>query len=271
LIYEDMPLLPQTKKALIVVRTYPVPARQGAEVSCTAAITDNGEWLRLFPVPWRYLAVEQQFRRYQWVEVSVLKASDPRPESYKLTQRGIKILSEPLSTDRDWQLRRDFIEPLRSHCLCCLKKSLDAHGQPTLGIFRPKNIEKLVISPETPNWTESQLATLSQGHLFAKAPGKQLEKIPHRFKYRFCCDHPDCLGHELSCTDWEMAEAWRKWKQEYGDNWESKFRQRFEQEMIEKYDTQFYVGTIHQHPKEWIIVGLFYPPRSAQSLLNFNP
>ena len=24
-----------------------------------------------------------------------------------------------------------------------------------------------------------------------------------------------------------------------------------------------FVGTIHQHPKEWIIVGLFYPPREA--------
>ena len=30
--------------------------------------------------------------------------------------------------------------------------------------------------------------------------------------------------------------------------------------MINDRDTHFYVGTIHQHPKEWIIVGLFYPP-----------
>jgi len=46
---------PQAKKALIVVRTYPTPAHDGAEVSCTAAISDKGEWLRLFPVPWRLL------------------------------------------------------------------------------------------------------------------------------------------------------------------------------------------------------------------------
>src|SRR5437764_12275330 len=84
----------EKKKALIVVRTYPTPAKTGAEVSCTAAITDDGKWLRLFPVPWRYLSAEQQFRRYQWVEARVLKASDPRPESYKLAQDGIKIISE---------------------------------------------------------------------------------------------------------------------------------------------------------------------------------
>jgi hypothetical protein len=41
------------KKALIVVRTYPVPAKKGVEVSCTAAVTEQGEWLRLFPVPYR--------------------------------------------------------------------------------------------------------------------------------------------------------------------------------------------------------------------------
>ena len=240
-------------------------------MSCTAAITDKGEWLRLFPVPWRYLAADEQFRRYQWVEASVIKASDPRPESYKLKQNGIRILSEPLSTANNWQLRRDLIEPLCSHCLCCLKKKLDSDGRPTLGIFRPKSLDKLIISTDTPNWTESQLAILGQGHLFAEKPKKQLEKIPHRFKYKFRCDHPDCSGHELSCTDWEMAQAWRRWKQDYGDNWESKFRRRFEQEMIEKYDTHLYVGTIHQHPKEWIIVGLFYPPKVEQPLLNFAP
>jgi hypothetical protein len=35
--------------------------------------------------------------------------------------------------------------------------------------------------------------------------------------------------------------------------------------MIEKYDTHFFVGTVHQHPKNWIIVGLFYRPRLAMN------
>jgi hypothetical protein len=26
-------------------------------------------------------------------------------------------------------------------------------------------------------------------------------------------------------------------------------------------DTHFFVGTLHQYPKNWIIVGLFYPPK----------
>jgi hypothetical protein len=98
---------------------------------------------------------------------------------------------------------------------------------------------------------------------FEKSPREELEKIPFDFTYEFACDDTTCKGHKLSCTDWEMAESYRKWRREYGDRWEEKFRTRFEREMIEKYDTHFYVGTLHQHPKNWIIVGLFYPPKST--------
>ena len=40
-----------------------------------------------------------------------------------------------------------------------------------------------------------------------------------------------------------------------------KFRQKYEREMIDKNDTHFYVGNIHQHPDNWLIVGLFYPSK----------
>jgi len=66
----------------------------------------------------------------------------------------------------------------------------------------------------------------------------------------------------MMCTDWEMGQAYRRWRKDYRDNdWERAFRQRFEVEMIEKFDTHFFVGTVHQHPNNWIIVGLFYPPK----------
>jgi hypothetical protein len=58
-----------------------------------------------------------------------------------------------------------------------------------------------------------------------------------------------------------MGQAYRSWRRDYGDQWEAKFRQRFEAEMQSKYETHFFVGTVHQHPGSWIIVGLFYPPK----------
>ncbi len=91
------------KNILITVRTYPVPSRKSIEVSCTAGITDDGNLIRLFPVPYRFLDQDKRFRKYQYVEVDVTKAvSDHRPESYKQNFYKINIVSEPLPRYNKW-------------------------------------------------------------------------------------------------------------------------------------------------------------------------
>jgi hypothetical protein len=146
--------------------------------------------------------------------------------------------------------------------MCCLQAQRDANLFPTLGIIRPKIIERLVVQPDDATWTDAQLAILRQEHLWEKKPKKELEKVPFKFSYKFTCDHAECTTHTMICTDWEMGEAWRRWRTKYGErDWLQKFKQRFEAEMIGKYDTHFYVGTVNQHPSSWIIVGLFYPPK----------
>jgi hypothetical protein len=62
------------KRVLITVRTYPVPAQKGVEVSCTAGVTDDGKWIRLFPLPYRLLEGASKFTKYQWITVNVTKA-----------------------------------------------------------------------------------------------------------------------------------------------------------------------------------------------------
>lgn len=256
----------ETKKALIVVRTYPVPAKTGVEVSCTAAITEDGKWLRLFPIPYRFLEQDQRFSKYQWIEASMTKASkDPRPESHKLNAASIKIVSPILPTANQWRARKRFVSPLKAHCLCCLKKEQVAHGHPTLGVFKPKSIKRLVIKTAAKDWTESQKSILRQGHLFQAGPKEELEKVPFDFQYEFECDHDGCVGHKIICTDWEMGQSWRKWSREYGTQWEAAFRETYERQMIEEKDTHFFVGTMHGHPNVWIIVGLFYPPNPPQT------
>lgn len=254
----------QRVKALILVRTYPTPAKNGVEVSCTAAVTENGQWLRLFPIPYRFLELDQRFRKYQWIEVDVTKASDTRPESYRIDRSSIEVVSPVLPTDGNWRERKRYVDPLKRHCMCCIKRELEDAGHPTLGLFRPKRIEKLIIKPTAPNWTRAQLDILRQNNLFESGPSQELEKVPYDFSYQYRCDEDTCNGHTMKCTDWEMGESWRRWSKEYGAQWEEKFRQTYEKEMIERKDTHFYVGTVHRHPKEWIIVGLFYPMKEKE-------
>lgn len=250
----------ERRKVLIVVKTYPTPAKRGGEVSCTAAITEDGEWVRLFPIPYRFLADNQRFKKYQWVEVKMQRSNDPRPESYRVDVDSLEIITDPIPATGKWQQRKDVLFPLKAHCLCCLQKQQQAQGFPTLGFFKPHQIAAFSIEEDDePNWTEQDLAILNQASMFDNAPAHVLEKVPYHFYYHFRCDHADCNGHRLSCTDWELEESYRKWRSIYGANWEEKFRETYENHMILKADTHFFVGTVRQHPNSWIIVGLFYP------------
>jgi hypothetical protein len=251
-----------TKRVLITVRTYPVPANKGIEVSCTAAVTDDGEWIRLFPVPYRFLPADKRFSKYQWIEVSLSRAkSDPRPESHHLNVQTIKLL-ESVPSAKEWAARRAVLEPLMRPSLCDLRRERDAHGHPTLGLFKPGKINRLIISPTADEWTAKQKAILAQTPLEFDQPAKgTLEKIPYDFQYEFTCSTPGCKGHKLGCTDWEMGESYRSWRRKYGKDWEAKFREKYEEDLIEKHDLHFFVGTLHQHPNNWMIVGLFYPPK----------
>lgn len=259
------------KRVLITVRTYPTPANRGVEVSCTAGVDGDGEWIRLYPIPYRSLEEDKRFAKYEWIEVSVTKARDDlRPESFKPNLDTILIAEAVPPTD-EWRQRWKWLRPLVRPSLCAIQSERDQHGFPTLGLFKPK-IDRLVVEPaDPPEWTAEQLAKLQQTlSMFDKKPATQLEKIPFDFRYEFHCHAADCKGHRMICTDWEMAQSYRKWRREYGSQWERAFREKYERQMVEQFDTHFFVGNLHQRPNAWIVVGLFYPPKVATRDL-FDP
>src|SRR5581483_10021934 len=204
------------ERVLILVKTYPTPAWRGVEVSCTAAMTSSGEWMRLFPVPFRFLEFDKRFKKYQWTNLRVKKASDSRPESHKIDIDSISTDGDPLPTADSWRARRDAIEHLRSHCLCCIKEKQERDGFPTLGFFRPHEITAFSIEDDVTTWTDEQLARLRRVSLFQPLPAEELRKIPYKFRYHFRCDHESCKGHGLTCTDWELGQAYRSWFKQYG-------------------------------------------------------
>jgi hypothetical protein len=247
-------------RVLIVAKTYPQPAWRGIEVSCTQGVTEDGEWIRLFPVPFRLLQGRQQFKRYQWIQVEATKSSDPRPESYRIDPDSIEILGKPLSTKNEWEERKAFLYPLLSPSIEALEEARKTDGT-SLGLIKPEIIERLIIDAVDPDWTDQQKAKLAQQDMFYQRPARLLEKIPFDFRYPFQCADPKCNGHTMKVNDWEICQAYRSWRQKYGSDWEEKFRLRFEVEMIEKKDTCFLVGTLSRHPHRWTITGLFYPPK----------
>ena len=93
-------------KVLITVMTYPHPSQGYQELVCTAGVTEEGEWVRLYPIDYRYRPSNQQFHKYQWIEVDLAewgKGNDNRKESRRPSLDTIRLLGEPLDTKNNWE------------------------------------------------------------------------------------------------------------------------------------------------------------------------
>mgnify|MGYP000862377234 FL=1 len=86
------------KKILIAVKTYPNPSKKYNETVCTAGLDEDKNWIRIYPITFRARPLEEQYKKYQWIQVDIQKTTgtDFRPESYHLSNLDdeIKILEE---------------------------------------------------------------------------------------------------------------------------------------------------------------------------------
>lgn len=55
----------QRTRILILCKTYPSPSAKNVETSCVAGMTTDGRLLRLYPVPFRLLNDQSQFKKWQ--------------------------------------------------------------------------------------------------------------------------------------------------------------------------------------------------------------
>ncbi|SRR5258707_2726094 len=59
-------------KVLITVKTYPQPSNKYHELVCTAGFFDE-KWIRLYPVPFRALPYKDQYSKYHWVTLDLVR------------------------------------------------------------------------------------------------------------------------------------------------------------------------------------------------------
>jgi hypothetical protein len=256
-------------KVLITVMTYPLPSRGYQEVVCAAGITAQGEWVRLYPIPYRYNPCEQQFHKYQWIEVGLASRgsrNDQRKESRRPNIDSIRILGKPLPTDGNWRERRLIIDKMPIYTRIGLEKRYE-QDKTSLGILRPKKILDLEIRKADGEWSPKQQAALSQLRLFGPPP-KPLKKIPFTFHYVFECEDSE-QPHTAMCEDWELGVLYLKEEDRLGcpeKAAESVKRKFFDDLCSDDKDTRFFMGTFHPY-NTWLVLGLFYPRKAANKTL----
>jgi hypothetical protein len=254
-------------KVLITVMTYPHPSETHQELVCTAAITEDSQWVRLYPIDYRYRPKEQRFRKYQWIEIGLADRgakNDGRKESRKPDLDSIKLLGEPLSTADDWRARREIIDAMPHHTRAELESLYDSE-KISLGIVRPTEIIDLKVEPVERNWKPEWERTLKQFNLFGDQP-KPLEKLPYKFSYVFRCADTREKPHSAMIEDWELGVLYRKEVERLGDETAAiaSVRRKFFDEICHpSRDTRFFMGTVFPY-NTWVVIGVFWPPKSAQ-------
>jgi hypothetical protein len=131
-------------RLLILCKTYPSPSSQYVETSCVAAMEETGQLVRLYPVPFRLMQDEAQFKKWQWIEADVEKArKDRRPESQQIRVDNLQVSGDVLSTANDWAARRGWLDRLHLYTIFeGLEGTRASHGV-TVGLLKPEQILSL--------------------------------------------------------------------------------------------------------------------------------
>lgn len=270
-------------KALITVTTYPLPSRSYDELVCTAGVLENGEWIRIYPVPLSFLKGEGRFKleggvKYTWVELDLKKRTDDfRPESYSPVNYSFSDFEviERLDTKGNWLRRKEFC---LANVFYDLSKLIEESKDPTnksLATYKPKKILGLEIEEDDREWKNEWQELRKQGDLFATEQTNEISipKLPYKFFYKF----EDASGQirRLMIEDWEIGQLyWNCLRRAEGNEAEAldKVREKYETLFLNKNDVYLFLGTT----KEWhmrraknpfVIIGVFYPKLEDQMSL----
>ncbi len=279
-----MYLPPELSKAqvLITVKTYPQPSGKYEELVCTAGLFQGTKWIRIYPIPFRFLQEERQYPKYGWIELDLVrKTNDFRPESYS-PRRGmdepIQVV-EKIGTADHWAVRKKYVLQNTFSSMEDLISLAKGQQKMSLATFKPQEIVDFIIEDEDREWKRKWLEQSKQGDIFElDASGrmkdrKLIRKLPYKYSYRFFSEG-ETKPRKLMIEDWEIgALFWNCLRQTDGDEIAANklVRQKYFDTFLEQKDLYLFLGTTKKFhnvaPNPFVIIGVFYPPKTSQMQL----
>jgi len=266
-------------KVLITVKTYPTPTSKYDELVCTAGFTEDGKWIRIYPVEYRKKAYGDQYSKYDWVEVDLVKnESDFRPESYRPRTSETKFARiGKLNTDGNWALRKEIVlNNVYDDLTKLITEAKEKDICTSLAVFKPTKVVDFIYSEVDREWSAKKLAALQQFNIFEDKSDKGfnvVKKLPYKFSYIF----EDVNGRKstLMIEDWETGELYWKMFRKFGDEKVAceKVKQKYLDDFAKTKDLYFFLGTLYQHHARkslnpFVIIGTFTPKIETQTKLD---
>jgi len=257
-------------KILITVKTYPTISAKYDELVCTAGFREDGNWVRIYPVPFRKKTYSEQYKKYDWIELDLVKnTSDFRPESYRphSHESEIKIIGH-IGTENNWAERKSIaLGKVYYNLSELIAEAKNKNIRTSLAVFKPTSVKDFKIEEVNRDWDKDKLAKLQQMNLFQTASDNTFEvvrKLPYKFSYVFS----DNQGTEskMMIEDWEIgALFWRQLAKHEGN--ESKacadVRNKYFDDFAKNKDLYLFLGTTQVHHNvshnPFMIIGTFHP------------
>lgn len=269
----------QRERILVTVKTYPALSRKYVETVCTAGVREDGSWIRLYPVPFRRLGEEEQYKKFDWIECRVIKnQSDVRPESFRPTDVTELVAKGHMNTSNKWHERRRLLLET-----CTVYEDMNLliqhakENKTSLAVFKPARLLQFSYQEKDEReWPQEKLQQveerLAQQDMFDdetwKKPFEIIPKLPYKFLYHF----EDNEGKEskMSVLDWEIGALYRNSYRKNKNEQEALnlVRQKYWDEFTRK-DLHFFLGTTrafhHVGPNPWVIIDVFPIPHQVQT------
>jgi hypothetical protein len=269
-------------KVLITVKTYPTISSKYEELVCTAGFTEDGRWIRIYPIQFRKKSYSEQYKKYDWIELNLIKnKSDFRPESYRPYSFDDEILIvKNIDTKNNWAERKNIVlKKVYENLTELISEAHDKKVCTSLATFKPTKVLDFTIEKVEREWDKTKIAKLEaeqkQGNLFMQPenPFEVVKKLPYKFSYIF--EDNTSTQSKLMIEDWEIGQLfWNCLAKHEGNEQKAceDVRKKYFDDFAQTKDLHFFLGTAQLHhyvsKNPFMIIGVFYPKKeqSQQTL-----
>lgn len=255
-----MARIPGSERKLTVLvncKTYPSVSTKYIETVCTGGVQPTGEFVRLYPIPFRLLDERQQYKRWDIIEVDVYRDDrDLRPESWHF--RGgsdIRIVKQIESEEERWAWL--------SKSVHSSEEEMEKKGL-TNGLVEIEPVE-LFWERDDSEWTAAQMRVLMQQDLFIENETRRIlaERVPWAFRLRYRVKGAD-KEFNRKVLAWSYYQGYRNNLNSGKDEQEALIavKKKVESSILNPNKSVFAILGTHFQFKSWMVSAIYHVPKS---------
>ncbi len=269
-------------RVLIAAKTYPTISGKYDELVCTAGFLEDGSWIRIYPIPFRKKSYNEQYSKYDWIEIDLVKnKSDFRPESYRPYSYDSEItIVGNIDTKNYWAERKKIaLNNVHTNLASLIKDAHNTKICTSLAVFKPSKIIDFIAVEVDREWDKKKIDQLKahrdQTNLFEhpEDPFEVVQKLPYKFSFIFEDDQGK--QSKLMIEDWETGQLYWNCLAKHEGNEKKAIddvKYKYFEDFAKTKDLHFFLGTtqVHHHVSlnPFMIIGTFYPKIETQYSLD---